>query len=101
MSFARQELDLLSGVPLLKQFLKGPEDVPRQLSMLVWPIVAATLHALNRSRADKLHGNWEGVNSVRLSGVSFCRMFRSRSAVLCTCFDCANCARNIYIVAVS
>jgi len=91
MSFARQELDLLNGVPLLKQLLKGPEDVPRQLSMLVWPIVAATLHAFNGSCADELHGNWNGVSSVGhgrrvLCGVSLCKMLRSSFAVLCTYF---------------
>ena len=56
-SFSRQKPDPPEQCPALKQLLKGPEDVPRQLSMLFWPVVAAILHVLNCSHADKVHGN--------------------------------------------
>ena len=53
---AREQAQLLRGAAPLQQALERPEDVARQLSMLVGPVVPATLHTLDGSRADELHG---------------------------------------------
>ena len=49
-----KKAQLSGGAGIPSQALQGDKYVTRQLSMLVWPVVAATLHTLDRSRTDKL-----------------------------------------------
>lgn len=54
MGLAREHLGLTRGGGVGKKAFEGAEDVARQLSVLVRPVVAAALHALYRPRRYEL-----------------------------------------------